>query len=283
MIVMLTKILYNLCMEKISFKNEVDGFIIDLLQDKGLPYNVCQKALRKQDIKVDGKRIKENIKIDKGTLVEVYYQKTPPKFDIVYQDDNIFIVNKHSGIEVEGKDGVAQSLNAIAVHRLDRNTTGLLLLARNEASANALLQAFKDRTITKKYLALVVGKSNLNGEHSAYLTKDSEKSLVKIYDKNVKGSVKITTIIKTIKSDDEKSLVECTLVTGKTHQLRAHLAFLGHPIIGDGKYGKNSDNKHFKTAKQQLHCYYLKIDKLSPPLDYLNGKEFKCEARFTIK
>ena len=282
MIVMLTKILYNLCMEKISFKNEVDGFIIDLLQDKGLPYNVCQKALRKQDIKVDGKRIKENIKIDKGTLVEVYYQKTPPKFDIVYQDDDIFVVNKHSGIEVEGKDGVAQSLNAIAVHRLDRNTTGLLLLARNEASANALLQAFKDRTITKKYLALVVGESNLNGEHSAYLTKDSEKSLVKIYDKNVKGSVKITTIIKTIKSDDEKSLVECTLVTGKTHQLRAHLAYLGHPIIGDGKYGKNSDNKHFKTAKQQLHCYYLKLDKLSPPLDYLNGKEFKCEARFTL-
>lgn len=282
MIVMLTKILYNLCMEKISFKNEVDGFIIDLLQDKGLPYNVCQKALRKQDIKVDGKRIKENIKIDKGTLVEVYYQKTPPKFDIVYQDDDIFVVNKHSGIEVEGKDGVAQSLNAIAVHRLDRNTTGLLLLARNEASANALLQAFKDRTITKKYLALVVGKSNLNGKYSAFLIKYSEKSLVKIYDKNVKGSVKITTIIKTIRSDDEKSLVECTLVTGKTHQLRAHLAFLGHPIIGDGKYGKNSDNKHFKTAKQQLHCYYLKLDKLSPPLDYLNGKEFKCEARFTL-
>lgn len=282
MIVMLTKILYNLCMEKISFKNEVDGFIIDLLQDKGLPYNVCQKALRKQDIKVDGKRIKENIKIDKGTLVEVYYQKTPPKFDIVYQDNNIFVVNKHSGIEVEGKDGVAQSLNAIAVHRLDRNTTGLLLLARNEASANALLQAFKDRTITKKYLALVVGRCSLNGEYSAYLVKDNEKSLVKIYDKNVKGSVKITTIIKTIRSDDEKSLVECTLVTGKTHQLRAHLAFLGHPIIGDGKYGKNSDNKHFKTAKQQLHCYYLKIDKLSPPLDYLNGKEFKCEARFTL-
>ena len=282
MIVMLTKILYNLCMEKISFKNEVNGFIIDLLQDKGLPYNACQKALRKQDIKVDGKRIKENIKIDKGTLVEVYYQKTPPKFDIVYQDDDIFVVNKHSGIEVEGKDGVAQSLNAIAVHRLDRNTTGLLLLARNEASANALLQAFKDRTITKKYLALVVGRCSLNGEYSAYLVKDNEKSLVKIYDKNVKGSVKITTIIKTIKSDDEKSLVECTLVTGKTHQLRAHLAFLGHPIIGDGKYGKNSDNKHFKTAKQQLHCYYLKLDKLSPPLDYLNGKEFKCEARFTL-
>ena len=279
---MLTKILYNLCMEKISFKNEVNGFIIDLLQDKGLPYNVCQKALRKQDIKVDGKRIKKNIKIDKGTLVEVYYQKTPPKFDIVYQDDDIFVVNKHSGIEVEGKDGVAQSLNAIAVHRLDRNTTGLLLLARNEASANALLQAFKDRTITKKYLALVVGKSNLNGKYSAFLIKYSEKSLVKIYDKNVKGSVKITTIIKTIRSDDEKSLVECTLVTGKTHQLRAHLAFLGHPIIGDGKYGKNSDNKHFKTAKQQLHCYYLKLDKLSPPLDYLNGKEFKCEARFTL-
>lgn len=269
-------------MEKISFKNEVDGFIIDLLQDKGLSYNACQKALRKQDIKVDGKRIKENIIIDKGTLVEVYYQKTPPKFDIIYQDDNIFIVNKHSGIEVEGKDGVAQSLNAIAVHRLDRNTTGLLLLARNETSSNALLQAFKDRTITKKYLALVVGKSNLNGEYSAFLIKDSEKSLVKIYDKNVKGSVKITTIIKTIKSDDEKSLVECTLVTGKTHQLRAHLAFLGHPIIGDGKYGKNSDNKHFKTAKQQLHCYYLKLDKLSPPLDYLNGIEFKCEARFTL-
>ena len=119
-----------------------------------------------------------------------------------------------------------------------------------------------------------MGASNFNGEKSAYLVKDSDKSLVKIFDKSVKNSVLIKTILKTLKSNPSSSIVECTLVTGKTHQIRAQLAHLGHPIIGDGKYGRNEDNKKFKKSRQQLHSYYLKLNGLEGKLSYLNGQEF---------
>ncbi len=267
-------------MKKLTFVNDKDETIINLLLSQNLPYNTCQKALRNKDVKINGRRINKNIVIQSGSTIDVFYQQNTNKFDIMFQDENIFVVNKHSGIEVEGEDGIANSLNAIAVHRLDRNTTGLLLLAKNKASETSLLKAFKTRTITKKYLAIVNGKSNLDGKYSAYLVKDNKNSVVKIYDKCVANSVKITSIFKTLYSDNEKSLILCELVSGKTHQLRAHLAFLGHAIIGDGKYGKNKNNHNFK--RQLLHCVYLRLEGLGLPLDYLNGKEFKSMPQFPI-
>ena len=260
-------------MKKLEFISE-GGKISSQLGKRGLPYNYAQRLLRNKDVRVDNIKIDKDISLPAGCEVTVFYEEQVKTIEKIYEDDNIIIVNKPSGIEVEGEGGVAKTIKAIAVHRLDRNTTGLLILAKNDEAEKELNKAIKNRTITKKYLAEVVGASNFNGEKSAYLVKDSDKSLVKIFDKSVKNSVLIKTIFRTLKSNPSSSIVECTLVTGKTHQIRAQLAHLGHPIIGDGKYGRNEDNKKFKKSRQQLHSYYLKLNGLEGKLSYLNGQEF---------
>ena len=266
-------------MKKLDFINDKSDKIVNILMTKGFSYNHACYLLRNKDIRIDGIKISKNTVVKAKQEITVYYNETLEKglkIDIIYQDENILVVDKPSGIEVEGKGGVCEYFNAYAVHRLDRNTTGLMLLAKNEEARQVLEQAFKNRSITKKYLAEVVGKTNFKGEEFiAYLVKDSQNSLVKIYSHKVALSSKIISIFKTIKSSPASSLIECTLVTGKTHQLRAHLAYLGHPIIGDGKYGKNEDNKKFKQKRQLLSCFYISLDKLSGKLSYLNGKVFK--------
>ena len=272
-------------MKKLEFISNKAKKISSLLLEKGFSYNSVNRLLRNKDVRVDGVKISSNINIGEGSIITVFYDecmlKTEQNIDIVYQDDNIIVAGKPQGIEVEGEGGVAKKLNAYAVHRLDRNTTGLMVLAKNLQAKSELDKAFKNRTLSKKYIAEVVGSTDFKGEkYKAYLVKDANKSQVKIYNKKVSGSSEIISIFKTLKSSPASSIVECTLVSGKTHQLRAHLAFLGHPIIGDGKYGKNEDNKKFKKKYQQLHCYYLKLNGLGGTLSYLNGKEFVLMPSF---
>ena len=264
-------------MKKIEFNVEKTGKVSNILTDYGFSYNEVNKMLRNKDVRVDEQKISSDQIILENQKLTVFCQNPPKeKFKIVYEDENIVVVDKLSGIEVEGKLGLEGKIEgAIAVHRLDRNTEGILVMAKNKKAEQILSNAIKNQSFEKKYLAEVVGRANFKeGKYTAYLVKDSKNSQVKIFDKFVQGAVKIETIFKTIKEGNETSIVMARLVTGKTHQIRAHLAFLGNAIVGDGKYGKNSDNKKFKEKTQKLHCYSLKLNGLGGDLEYLNGRTF---------
>lgn len=277
---------YYIPMKKINFIVNKNDKIINILTSKGFSYNNANKILRNKDVKINEKRVKDNTDVYAGDEITIFYNEEMllgKEIPFIYQDDNIAIVNKPSGIEIEGQDGLGKILNLIPVHRLDRNTTGLIIFAKNEMAERQITDAIKNHKITKKYLAQVVGSTSFkNYLMKAYLQKNSKESFVKIFNNKVKNSLEIQTIFNTIKSSPSSSIVECELITGRTHQIRATLSHLGHPIIGDGKYGKNEDNKKFKQNRQMLHCYYIKINGLNKNLAYLNNMEFICNPSWYI-
>lgn len=262
---------------------EKDKKIVAILQDFGFSFADVNKMLRGKDVKINGKPIKTNETVVTGQRVTFFYTQDmlEKKFEIVEEGEDYYIIYKYAGIESAGERGIESVLkNAIAVHRLDRNTEGLMVFAKNEKTANLLKKAFKQHKVHKIYVTEVIGKFEVNKIFKAYLTKDSENSSVKIFDKEAKNSVEIETKIKTLKVGEETSLLQVELISGKTHQIRAHLAHLGHPIIGDGKYGKNENNKKFHENKQKLACFLLKFDYLG--IENLNFREFEKKPKWFV-
>lgn len=254
----------------------------------GLTRNTLYKALRKKDIRVNDIKISADTPVKAGDIITVYitndllFKKI--KIPKIYEDENILIINKPAGMEVTGENSVTSILEKeypfiAPCHRLDRNTTGLTLFAKNEAVLQILLSKFKNKEIEKHYLAKVYGIPTKNTETLyAYLFKDNKKSMVYISDAPKKGYVKIETSYTVLEKNAKEnySLLDIELHTGKTHQIRAHLAHIGYPIIGDGKYGINEINKKFGCKTQQLCSYKLafrfKTD--AGKLNYLSEKEF---------
>jgi len=268
-------------MKKIEVVCDKNTKLSDFLFSQGLMASQVKKILKQKDVKIDGCRAENsNVVVSPGQRVVFYLaedriKEKNKKFDIVYQDEYIYVINKKAGIEVCGQNGIEGQLDdAIPVHRLDRDTSGLCILAKNRNAEEVLLKAFKEHKITKKYLCEVIGDTSFRGIiYSAYLLKNSKDSYVKIFDKEVKNSRQIFTRFKTVRHGNATSLVDVELLTGKTHQIRAHLAHLGHAILGDEKYGNKEINKKYKEKRQKLFCYYLKLNGIEG-LSCLDNKEF---------
>lgn len=273
-------------MEKFEIKIKKNQKIRDFLLNYGFSKPITNQIIKNKDIKFDGKRLGEDDMVFAGQTVVVFAPEKPSaRFSVIFEDENVIVLDKGCDIEVQGKDSLESAIpGSIAVHRLDRNTTGVMIMAKNEEAAEALKQAFKDKTVQKTYVCEVFGRPNFKGEvQKAYLVKDANRSEVKIYPNFVQKSVLIETKFKTVKVGEQTSLVTAELLTGRTHQIRAQLAYLGFPIIGDGKYGKNEINRKFKEKYQKLHCFSLKIKKINKKFEYLQNKEFISKPEWAKK
>lgn len=262
-----------------TFKVDKPSKLSKFLSEKygaELSYSTFCKLLRNKDIKIDGKRTNKDEKLSLGQEVTVYYDGNKEPITPVFESDGVFVFYKPPTLTSED---FALRVNAVydgleLCHRLDRNTAGLLVFAKQEVSSE-VLKAFKERTVDKYYLCEVYGKPKKASDRLvSYLVKDEKLSLVKVYDQKVKDSVEIITEYQTVEERENTSVLRVKLVTGKTHQIRAHLAHIGNFIIGDEKYGDSAVNKLFKTKRQKLIAYSIKFNfPSSSSLYNISGKE----------
>ena len=213
--------------------------------------------LKNREIRVNGKKTGENVRLFPGDRVAYYL--TPDRegknaFSVVYEDENILVADKESGVNSEAVfSALAREGECHFIHRLDRNTRGLLAFAKTRAAEKILLDAFRSRRAEKVYEAVCFGQFPAAEEVlSGYLKKDAGKALVRVYDRPVPGGEKILTEYRVTGKGNGYTLVEVTLHTGKTHQIRAHLAHIGCPVAGDTKYGNKAENEKYGLTRQCL-------------------------------
>ena len=273
-------------MEKTEFFNQKQRSLKNALMEEiaGMTNSLVLFMLKRKDVLVDGARQSKDISLFGGEKIVCYYdsKQLKPKFEIAFEDNNILIINKFAGIEVcDGVDNVEKMLSADgikcwAVNRIDRNTEGLVLCAKTKETKEILEKAIKDKSqIKKTYICEVVGSPDF--EHlidEKYLVKNSSKSEVKIHKNQVEGSHKIKTEFAVVKRLEKTTILRVTLHTGRTHQIRAHLSFLGFPILGDGKYGDYAANREFHAKTQRLCASQIDFCLQDKNLAYLNDMQF---------
>lgn len=237
------------------------------------------KALRENKIKLNGKKMPLSSRVQNGDVIRLFLQdeqleKRPlPSAVFVYEDDDILVVNKPAGIEVDGPaddtllkrvqatlHAAGQPSHAVLCHRLDTGTSGLILLAKNKEAEQFLTAAIKAREIEKRYLCVTFGRPQPPAALLRdYLLKDSDRGIVKIVSSPAGGAKEIITGYETLAVSGRLALLEVELVTGRTHQIRAHLAHIGCPILGDSKYGNHAANRELRFKYQALCAWELRF------------------------
>ncbi|MEA4831698.1 MAG: RluA family pseudouridine synthase [Oscillospiraceae bacterium] len=313
-------------MKTFKINNNDAGQRLDKFVQKStsaLPTSLLYKYIRQKRIKVNSKRAEISLKLCEGDIVDMYipeeffapaddsYKSLKPHLDIVYEDENILIVNKPCGMSChpDEEQTTATLIDFIKAYlfrsgayvpdseasfapalcnRIDRNTCGIVICAKNSAALRELNRLIKERRVVKKYLALIHGKPKSNHMTlTHYLKKNASEKLVKVYTTPDSGGLIAITELFLLRYDKEKdiSLLELILHTGRTHQLRAQLGFVGLPMVGDGKYGINREDARAGYDHQALCAYYLKLlPEQGDLLYYLGGREFTVVAddRFTM-
>lgn len=240
---------------------------------------VWNYLLKNKEIRVNGKRVHKDVPLFKGDEVCYFLttkQEQTSAFFLVYADENILIVDKESGVNSEAVFAALQREGeCYFIHRLDRNTKGLLAFARNAATEQALLSAFKEKNVEKRYHALCFGKLPKQADVlTAYLKKDAAQARVRVTDAPVKGGEQIVTEYSVLDTfENGTTRAEIILHTGKTHQIRAHMAHIGCPLVGDMKYGDSAKNKALQCSRQCLVAKHLSFT-LTGNLSYLNEKKW---------
>ena len=302
-------------------KNDA-GQRLDRFVAKNLPLlspALLQKYIRLKRIKVNGKGSKRDVRLNAGDVLQLYINDEffdkpseenmfltlfSPQLDIVYEDENLLLVNKRPGLVVHADE--TEKVNTLINHiqaylyqkrewnpkwenafapalcnRIDRNTGGIVIAAKNAETLRIINDKIKNHELEKSYLCVTVGHPRpAEGRIEGFLLKDEAKKQVFFYHKPIPGGKTAVTLYKTLESRGPLSLVECRLLTGRTHQIRVSMAEIGCPLLGDGKYGRGAVNKQYHETRQALYSYKLAFAFTTDAgaLEYLRGREFTVDT-----
>lgn len=283
-----------------------------------LPAPLAQKYIRLKRVKLNGKGAKRDTRLEVGDLLQLYINDEffdapapenaflsvfTPQLDIVYEDEYILLANKRPGMVVHPDEN--EYMNTLITHiqaylyqkrewnpkeehsftpslcnRIDRNTGGIVIAAKTAEALRIMNQKVKDRELEKYYLCVVLGKMTPNGgKLENFILKDESRNQVSVHNSPVPGGKTATTLYKVLAHKNNLSLVECDLITGRTHQIRAQFAHAGHPLLGDTKYGRARDNKQYDRKYQALYSYKLTFSFTTDAgvLEPLNGRTWEVE------
>ena len=283
-----------------------------------LPAPLAQKYIRLKRVKVNGKGSKRDVRLQVGDVLQLYIndeffdRPTPenaflslyqPKLNILYEDEHILLLDKRPGLVVHPDE--TERVNTLLTHiqaylyqkkewspykensfapalcnRIDRNTGGIVIAAKNAEALRVLNEKIRERELSKFYLCICLGcPEPPKGRIECFLRKDEKSNTVRVYHRPVPDGRSAITLYQTLQTRGELSLLEVELLTGRTHQIRASMADLGHPLLGDGKYGVGSVNRKYGETQQALYSYRLCFDFPTDAgiLEYLRGREFQVD------